>query len=129
MTYCSSALASRAPPSRRGLPSRVGKCCWSTETRFPATRYPPTPSPSTRSTRSAAALRSLFEQTVGAAAARDDSACQLNPLRAVLLNQHDARRVIRALPGLLDQMFEPMERFRHVFIANLYDAEVEVQPG
>jgi flavin-dependent dehydrogenase len=75
------------------------------------------------------ALRSLFEQTVAAAAARDDSARQLNPLRAVLLNQHDARRVIRALPGLLDQMFEPMDRFRHAFIANLYDAEVEIQPG
>ena len=54
---------------------------------------------------------------------------QLNPLRAVLLNQHEARRVIRALPGLLDQMFEPMDRFRQAFIANLYDAEVETQPG
>jgi len=74
-----------------------------------------------------AALRPLFEQTVAAAAARDDSSRQLDPLRAVLLNQHDARRVIRALPGLLDQMFEPMDRFRHGFIANLYEAEGEAR--
>jgi len=72
-----------------------------------------------------AALRPLFEQTVAAARARDDSYGTLDPLRAVLLNQHDARRVIRALPGLLDQMFEPMDRFRHAFIANLFEAEVE----
>jgi len=73
------------------------------------------------------ALRPLFEQTVAAAAARDDSYRQLDPLRAVLLNQHDARRVIRALPGLLDQMFEPMDRFRQGFIANLYEAEGEAR--
>ena len=72
-----------------------------------------------------AAMRPLFEQTVAAAAARDDAHKQLDPLRAVLLNQHDTRRVIRALPGLLDQMFEPMDRFRHGFIANLYEAEAE----
>ncbi len=69
-----------------------------------------------------AALRPLFEQTVAAAAARDDSYRSLDQLRAVLLNQHDARRVIRALPGLLDQVFEPMDRFRHAFIANLYES-------
>ena len=68
-----------------------------------------------------AAMRPLFEQTVAAAATRDDAHNQLDPLRAVLLNQHDARRVIRALPGLLDQMFEPMDRFRHAFLANLYE--------
>ena len=72
------------------------------------------------------ALRPLFEQTVAAAAARDDSYRQLDPLRAVLLNQHDVRRFIRASPGLLDQMFEPMDRFRHAFIANSYEAEVEI---
>jgi hypothetical protein len=72
------------------------------------------------------ALRPLFEQTVAAAAVRDDSYRQLDPLRAVLLNQHDVRRLIRASPGLLDQMFEPMDRFRHAFIASSYDAEVEV---
>jgi flavin-dependent dehydrogenase len=71
------------------------------------------------------AMRPLFEQTVAAATARDDSHHQLDPLRAVLLNQHDARRVVRALPGLLDQMFEPMDRFRQAFIANLYETEVE----
>ena len=69
------------------------------------------------------ALRPLFEQTVAAATARDDSHRQLDPLRAVLLNQHDARRVIRALPGVLDQMFEPMDRFRQAFITNLYQAD------
>jgi hypothetical protein len=71
------------------------------------------------------AMRPLFEQTVAAATARDDSHHQLDPLRAVLLNQHDARRVVRALPGLLDQMFEPVDRFRQAFIANLYETEVE----
>lgn len=68
-----------------------------------------------------ATLRPLYEQTVAAAAARDDSHRQLDALRAVLLNQHDARRMIRALPGVLDQVFEPMDRFRHAFIANLYE--------
>jgi flavin-dependent dehydrogenase len=72
-------------------------------------------------------MRPLYEQTLAAAAARDDSYHQLDPLRAVLLNQHDARRVIRALPGLLDQMFDPMDRFRHAFIANLYESEVETR--
>ena len=71
------------------------------------------------------ALRPLFEQTVAAAAARDDSHRQLDPLRAVLLNQHDVRQVVRALPPLLDQMFEPMDRFRQAFIANSYQVESE----
>jgi flavin-dependent dehydrogenase len=71
------------------------------------------------------ALRPLFEQTVAAASARDDSYHDLDGLRAVLLNQHDVRLVIRAIPGLLDQMFEPMDRFRHAFIANLYQSKVE----
>ena len=72
-----------------------------------------------------AALRPLYEQTVAAATVRDDPHAQLHPLRAALLNHHDARRVIRALPGLLDQIFEPMDRFRQAFIENLYEAEVE----
>lgn len=72
-----------------------------------------------------AAMRPLFEQTVAAAATRDDAHKQLDPLRAVLVNQHDTRRVIRALPSLLDQMFEPMDRLRHGFLANLYEAEAE----
>jgi flavin-dependent dehydrogenase len=71
------------------------------------------------------ALRALFEQTIAAAATRDDPYRQLDPLRAVLLNQHDARRVIRALPGLLDQIFEPMDRFRQTVIADLYEASPE----
>lgn len=71
------------------------------------------------------ALRPLFEHSVAAASARDDSYRQLDPLRAVLLNQHDVRRMVRTLPGHLDQMFEPMDRFRHAFIANLYGADVE----
>jgi hypothetical protein len=71
------------------------------------------------------ALRPLFEQTVAAAAARDDPYRRLDSLRAVLLNQHDVRLLIRALPGLLDQVFEPMDRFRHAFVANFYEAEVE----
>jgi hypothetical protein len=74
-----------------------------------------------------ALLRPLFEQTVAATALRDEPHRQLDPLRAVLLNQHDARRVIRALPGLLDQVFEPMDRFRHAFIANQFEAEPETQ--
>jgi flavin-dependent dehydrogenase len=74
-----------------------------------------------------AALRPLFEHTIAAAAARDGSYRRLDPLRAVLLNQHDARRVIGALPGVLDEMFEPTDRFRHAFIANFYEAEIEAQ--
>jgi flavin-dependent dehydrogenase len=70
-------------------------------------------------------LRPLYEHTVAAAEARDDAYRQLNPLRAVLLSHHDARRMIRALPGLLDQMFEPLDRFRHAAIASLYESEVE----
>jgi flavin-dependent dehydrogenase len=70
-----------------------------------------------------AALRPLFEHTVAAAATRDDPYRQLDSLRAVLLNQHDVRRMIRALPPLLDQMFEPMDRFRHAFIAGFYEVE------
>jgi hypothetical protein len=58
-------------------------------------------------------------------APRDDIYRQLNPLRAVLLSHHDARRLICALPGLLDQMFEPLDRFRHAAIASLYESEVE----
>jgi flavin-dependent dehydrogenase len=71
------------------------------------------------------ALRPLYEQTVAAAAARDHSSQQLDALRAVLLNQHDARRLIQALPGLLDQVFDPMDRLRQAVIANLYEAQVE----
>lgn len=63
------------------------------------------------------ALRPRFEQTVAAAAARDDPYPRLDSLRAVLLNQHDVRILIRALPGLLDQVFERMDRFRHAFVA------------
>lgn len=70
-------------------------------------------------------LRPFFEQTVAATALRDDPPRQLDPLRAVLLNQHDARRVIRALPGLLDQVFDPMDRLRHAFIASQYESGAE----
>ncbi len=73
------------------------------------------------------ALRPLFEQTVAAAEARDDPSRQLDSLRAVLLSQHDVRRIIRNLPGLLDQMFEPMDRFRHAVIASLFESEVETR--
>jgi hypothetical protein len=53
--------------------------------------------------------------------ARDEPYSRLNVLRAVLLNQHDTRRVVRALPGLLDAVFEPMDRFRQAFVSNLFD--------
>jgi flavin-dependent dehydrogenase len=71
------------------------------------------------------ALRPLFEQTVAAASAQDVPYHKLDALRVALLSHHDARRVISRLPGLLDQMFEPMDRFRHAVIANLYEAEVD----
>jgi flavin-dependent dehydrogenase len=67
-----------------------------------------------------AALRPLFEQTLAAATARDEPYEQLTALRAVLLNQHDARQLLRALPRLLDQAYEPQDRFRHAFIAEMY---------
>ena len=72
-----------------------------------------------------ATMRPLFEQTLWSASARDDSPRDLDTLRAVLLNQHDARKLIRGLPALLDQMLEPMDWFRHAFIATKFDAEVE----
>ena len=71
------------------------------------------------------AFRPFFDQTLGAADARDDADDQLDNLRAVLLNQHDARRVLRALPGVLDDAFEPMDRFRHAFVKNMFEAAQE----
>ncbi|HSS60580.1 MAG TPA: NAD(P)/FAD-dependent oxidoreductase [Candidatus Limnocylindrales bacterium] len=71
------------------------------------------------------ALRAMYEQTVAATAARDEPYRQLNALRAVLVNQHDTRRLIRGLPGMLDQLFEPMDRMRHAFIAELYETAVD----
>ncbi len=69
-----------------------------------------------------AGMRSLYELTVAATAAGDEPYEQLTGLRAVLLNQHDTRHLVRALPGLLDQAFEPMDRFRHAFIAEMFRA-------
>jgi flavin-dependent dehydrogenase len=67
------------------------------------------------------ALRPFFEQTVASTSARDEPYRQLNPLRAALISQHDARRLIRAVPGLLDGVFDPMDRFRLARIAELYE--------
>lgn len=67
------------------------------------------------------ALRPFFDQTVAAMSARDEPHRTLNSLRAVLLSQHDTRRLVRALPGLLDDAFEPMDRFRQALTASLYD--------
>jgi flavin-dependent dehydrogenase len=67
-------------------------------------------------------MRALYELSVAAAAATDEPYGQLTDLRAVLLNQHDTRRLVRALPRLLDQVFEPMDRFRQAFVADAYRA-------
>ena len=72
-----------------------------------------------------ATMPPLFEQTLWSAPARDDSPRDLDTLRAVLLNQHDARKLIRGLPALLGETLEPMDRFRHAFIATQFGAEVE----
>lgn len=67
-------------------------------------------------------MRALYELSVAAAAATDEPYDQLTDLRAVLVNQHDTRRLVRALPRLLDQVFEPMDRFRHALVADAYRA-------
>ena len=72
----------------------------------------------------------LFEQTVAAVSARDIPRSDLTPLRAVLVNQHDARILVNNLPSLLEQAFSPMDRMRHAFIAQMFDrAEVAAEPA
>lgn len=66
-------------------------------------------------------LGPLYEQTTAATAARDISEPDLNALRAVLINQHDARQLISALPAVLDDAFSPLDRFRHALIGRLFE--------
>jgi flavin-dependent dehydrogenase len=77
-----------------------------------------------------ASLRPLFEQTVAAMSARDEPRDTLDQLRAVLLNQHDARRLVQGLPRVLDELFDPLDRFRHAFLATAYaDGRAQALPS
>ncbi len=71
------------------------------------------------------AFQALYSQTVAAASARDGDPADLDALRAVLVSHHDARRLLRSLPGLLDQAFEPMDRFRHAVVKSMFEAAGE----
>ncbi len=70
-----------------------------------------------------ALLTPLYEQTVSAAEATDSTAADLESLRVMLLSQHDARKLVRALPALAAQVFDPMDQLRHAFTAQLYADE------
>ena len=74
-------------------------------------------------------LRPLFEQTVEATAAIDQPQSELESLRVVFLSQHDGRKLVRALPGFLDQVFDPMDRLRHAVIAQLYEDAADKAPA
>ncbi len=67
-----------------------------------------------------ALLTPLYDQTVAAAEATDSPAADLESLRVMLLSQHDARKLVRALPALAAQVFDPMDQLRHAFTAELY---------
>lgn len=67
------------------------------------------------------AFRPFFDQTEAAVAARDDGDA-LDDLRAALVSQHDAHLLLKALPGLLDQAFAPMDRFRHAVLKSMFDS-------
>ncbi|HVH64388.1 MAG TPA: hypothetical protein VNA65_12395, partial [Candidatus Dormibacteraeota bacterium] len=66
-------------------------------------------------------FRPFLDQTAAAVAARDDGDA-LDDLRAALVSQHDAHLLLKALPGLLDQAFAPMDRFRHAVLKSMFDS-------
>ena len=70
-------------------------------------------------------LAPLFEQTIAAADATDISSGDLDRLRVMLLSQHDARKVARALPALAEQVFDPVDQLRHAFFAQLFEQATE----
>jgi flavin-dependent dehydrogenase len=69
-------------------------------------------------------FRPFFEQTSQALSLRDDERA-IAELYPVLLNQHDARILLRAMPRFLDEAFAPMDRFRHGLLKTLFDSAGE----
>jgi flavin-dependent dehydrogenase len=75
-------------------------------------------------------LTPLYEQTVAATEAVDSTQGDLDRLRVMLLSQHDARKLVRALPGLAEQIFDPMDQLRHAAVAEMYaEASAEKTPA
>ncbi len=69
-------------------------------------------------------FRPFFDQTAQALSLRDDERA-IAELYPVLLNQHDARILLRAMPRFLDDAFEPMDRFHHGLVKTLFDSAGE----
>lgn len=66
-------------------------------------------------------FRAFYEQTTNAVALRDDPHA-LAELRAVLINQHDVRILLQAMPRFLDEAFSPMDRFRHALLKAAFES-------
>jgi flavin-dependent dehydrogenase len=66
-------------------------------------------------------FRPFFDQTAHAISLRDDERA-IAELYPVLLNQHDARILLRAMPRFLDEAFDPMDRFRHALLKTMFDS-------
>lgn len=73
-------------------------------------------------------FRAFYDQTLAVLDARDDGEAALDELRAALTNPQDAGQVLRALPRLFDQVFLPMDRFRHGALKNMFEAARETTP-
>lgn len=65
-------------------------------------------------------FRAFYEQTAHAVSLRDDESA-LAELRAVLINQHDVRILLQAMPRFLDEAFAPMDRFRHALVKAAFE--------
>ena len=66
-------------------------------------------------------FRALYDQTTNAVSLQDD-AHALAELRAVLINQHDVRILLQAMPRFLDEAFDPMDRFRHALLKAAFES-------
>ena len=73
-------------------------------------------------------FRAFYDQTLAAVDGRDGGEAALDELRAALTNPQDAGQVLRALPRLFDQVFQPMDRFRHGALKNMFEAAREATP-
>ncbi|HLZ94380.1 MAG TPA: NAD(P)/FAD-dependent oxidoreductase [Candidatus Dormibacteraeota bacterium] len=70
----------------------------------------------------------LYEQTIASTVERDMSASELAVLRSILINQHDTRRLLHAVPRLAADAFDPLDQVRFAFIARQFEEVVEKQP-
>lgn len=74
-------------------------------------------------------LTPLFEQTAAATEAVDTAQADLDRLRVMMLSQHDVRKLVHALPGLVEQIFDPMDQLRHAVTAQLYEEAAATTPA